>query len=61
MRKNDRSLEEVWEWKEKVYQEAKDFTPSEYLEKLNNDGELLMRLHGLKLKTVRREEMRLAA
>jgi hypothetical protein len=61
MRKYDRSLEEVWDWKEKVYQEVKDFTPSEYLKKLDCDAGLLMLLHGIKLRTVRREDMRLAA
>lgn len=61
MNKYDDSLVEVWDWKEKVYQEIKDFTPSEYLEKLDCDAGLLMRLHGIKLRTVRREDMRLVA
>ena len=46
----DCSLEEVWEWKEKVYQVMKDFTPVEYLEKLNGDAMTLMMSHGVMLR-----------
>lgn len=33
MKKHDKSLEEVWEWKERVYQDLKDCAPHEYIEK----------------------------
>lgn len=61
MKKYDRSLEEVWEWKAKVYQDVKDCTPAEYLEKLNVDASSLMQAHGVNLSMVRLENMRLVA
>jgi hypothetical protein len=50
MQKYDRSLMEVWEWKDKVYQELKNLTPEERVEKLRKDTDKLLREHGIKLK-----------
>jgi hypothetical protein len=50
MQNYDRSLMEVWEWKEKVYQELKDLTPEERVEKLRKDADKFLREHGIKLR-----------
>ncbi|MBI2470684.1 MAG: hypothetical protein HYV59_05505 [Planctomycetes bacterium] len=38
MKKCDKSLIEVWEWKEKVYQDVKDLKAEEYVEKIGKDA-----------------------
>lgn len=42
MKKYDKSLIEVWEWKERVYNDTKDLTPTEYLNKLRHDAEKIL-------------------
>ena len=49
MRKYDNSLLEVWEWKEKVYQDIKDLSDKEYIEKVKNDADKILSEFGLKL------------
>jgi len=38
MQKYNKSLVEVWEWKEKVYQKVKDLSIQEYIEKVRKDA-----------------------
>lgn len=54
----DRSLEEVWEWKEQVYHELKDLSPAEYIAKITLDGKRLLDEQGITLRTVHREGMK---
>jgi len=42
MKRYDKSLTEVWEWKEKVYQDVKELTTEGYLEKLRGDAERIL-------------------
>jgi len=42
MEKYDKSLLEVWEWKEKVYQDVKDLTAEEYVEKVRKDADKIL-------------------
>ena len=42
MKKYDKSLLEVWEWKEKVYQDVKDLTAEEYIEKVRKDADKIL-------------------
>ena len=42
MKSYEKSLTEVWEWKEKVYQDVKDLTTEDYLEKLRGDTERIL-------------------
>ena len=42
MKKYDKSLLEVWEWKEKVYQDVKDLTAQEYVEKVRKDADKIL-------------------
>ncbi|OHC07180.1 MAG: hypothetical protein A2545_04625 [Planctomycetes bacterium RIFOXYD2_FULL_41_16] len=42
MKKYDKSLLEVWEWKEKVYQDVKDLTAEEYVEKVRKDADKIL-------------------
>ena len=52
MKRYDKSLIEVWEWKEKVYREVKDMSPSEYVNKIKNDAEKILSNSHIKLPTV---------
>ncbi len=52
MKNYDKSLIEVWNWKEKVYQDFKDLTPEEYVEKIGNDADKILSESGMELKPV---------
>ncbi|MBI5741083.1 MAG: hypothetical protein HZA16_10215 [Nitrospirae bacterium] len=56
MRKYDKSLIEVWEWKEKVYSDVKDLTAKEYIEKIKSDAEKILAESRVELKTVSSRE-----
>ena len=49
MEKFDKSLMEVWDWKEKVYQETKDLSDKEYIEKLQSDTDKILKEAGIAL------------
>lgn len=38
----DKSLIEVWEWKERVYQDVKDLTAKEYVERIKEDADKIL-------------------
>jgi hypothetical protein len=42
MRTYDKSLTEVWEWKEKVYDETKELSVKEYIRKIKNDADSIL-------------------
>jgi len=42
MRTYDRSLMEVWEWKEKVYDEVKELSTNDYIRKIKNDADAIL-------------------
>lgn len=52
MRKDDTSLVEVWEWKERVYQEVKGLSTKEYIEKVRNDADKILSESAIKLTPV---------
>jgi len=56
MQKYDKSLMEVEEWKEKVYQEVKDLSAQEYIEKVRKDADKFLSEHGIKLRQHRKRE-----
>lgn len=56
MRKYDRSLIEVWEWKEKVYHDVKDLSPEEYIERIKKDSAKILAKGRIKLKTISLKE-----
>jgi len=49
MKSYEKSLTEVWGWKEKVYQDVKDLTTEDYLEKLRGDAERILSENHAKL------------
>lgn len=49
--KVDKSLQEVWEWKEKVYEEMKGFSTKEKIASFRKASEDFCKKYGLKLKT----------
>ncbi len=50
--KIDRSLEEVWRWKEKIYQETKGMSVEERVKKIKENASRINQKYGLDLKTV---------
>lgn len=50
--KVDKSLQEVWNWKEKVYQATKHLSVRETAKKIHEDVEKIKKKYGLKLKTL---------
>ena len=42
MKKYDKSLIEVWEWKERVYHDFKDLTPKECIERIKEDADRVL-------------------
>ena len=49
MKSYDKSLIEVWEWKERVYRDVKDLTAKEYVEKVRNDADKILSESAIKL------------
>lgn len=56
MRKYDKSLVEVWDWKEKVYHDVKDLSSKEYIEKIKEDAARILAENQITLKTVSLKE-----
>jgi hypothetical protein len=56
MQKYDKSLTEVWEWKEKVYQDIKDMTDKELIEYFRKGTDRILAEHGIKLKQYRKRK-----
>ncbi len=50
--KYDKSLIEVWEWKDKVYQDVKNLSTEEYIEKIKKNSEKILLSKHIKLKPV---------
>lgn len=49
--KIDRSLQEVWDWKDNIYQETKHFSMKEAAQKIHEDAEQIKKKYGLKLRS----------
>jgi hypothetical protein len=58
MKSYDRSLEEVWEWKEQVYEQVKGFSPAEYIDKIGKDAGSILNEYGVTLCVTQRNGMR---
>lgn len=56
MKKYDKSLIEVWEWKEKVYHDVKDLSAKEYIERIKEDATKILTEGQIKLKTISLKE-----
>ncbi|MBI5195286.1 MAG: hypothetical protein HZA10_03070 [Nitrospirae bacterium] len=56
MKKYDKSLIEVWEWKEKVYHDVKDLDAKEYVRKIKNDADKILAKNQIRLKAVSQKE-----
>lgn len=50
--KATKSLQEVWDWKEKVYEETKGLSIEEAARKIQKDADEIFKKHGLKIRTV---------
>lgn len=48
----DKSLQEVWDWKEKGYKERKGLTMEEKIKKIKESAQELCKKYNLKLKTL---------
>lgn len=47
----DKSLKEVWDWKDRVYQETRHLSIRETTKKIHEDVEKIIKKYGLKLKS----------
>ncbi|MBI4654874.1 MAG: hypothetical protein HY752_07780 [Nitrospirae bacterium] len=56
MRKYDKSLIEVWDWKEKVYHDVKDLSAKDYIERVKEDAAKILTESQIKLKTISLKE-----
>ena len=50
-----KSLEEVWEWKERCYEEAKGMSTTDYLKKVHANADNVLKERFFKGKTVHRK------
>ena len=60
MQKYDKSLTEVWEWKEKVYQELRDLTDQEIIEKIRKSADRILLESNIKLKAYKKDYQKIA-
>ena len=52
MKKYDKSLVEVWEWRKKVHEELKGLTNEEYVKRVREEADAAIAKHGIKLERV---------
>ncbi len=57
--KIDKALEEVWAWKEKIYQETKDMTMEDRVKIIKENAVKINQRYGLNLKMVSGENKRI--
>ena len=57
--KIDKALEEVWAWKEKIYQETKDMTMEDRVKIIKENAVKINQRYGLNLKIVSSENKRI--
>lgn len=48
--KADKSIEEVWKWKDEIYEENKNLSLKDYVESLKNDSEIFLKSRNIELK-----------
>ena len=56
MKKYDKSLVEVWEWKNKTYNDLKNLSTKKYIEKIKNNAEKILKDYQISLKTLSLKE-----
>lgn len=49
MKNYDNSLIEVWKWKERVYEDTKEMSAKEYVEKVRSDADKILSENAIKL------------
>jgi vacuolar-type H+-ATPase subunit E/Vma4 len=52
MSKYDKSLVEVWEWRQKVHDELKGLTNEEYVKRVREQADTILAKYNIKLKRV---------
>ncbi len=55
----DKSLTEVWEWKERSYQEYKNLTDEESIERIRQNADKLLSEAGVKLRKVNGQNIKI--
>jgi len=53
----DKSLKEVWDWKEKIDQETKNMSMEEKVKIINENALKTSQMYGLNLKVVNKQEL----
>lgn len=54
--KTDRALEEVWKWKDELYEERKNLSMEEIVKIIEKNGESIERKYNLNLRTINNSE-----
>lgn len=55
--KTDKSLEEVWKWKDKVYEETKSMSMEERVKKIKESAKKINEKYGLDLKKANEQKI----
>lgn len=50
--KIDKSMQDVWDWKDKVYEEGKGFSVKEAAEKIRKETEMISKKYNLNLRKI---------
>lgn len=58
--KIDRSLKEVWDWKDQVYEETKDLSMEERINKIKKDADKILKESKLDLKILKKGKVKAA-
>lgn len=58
--KVDKSLKEVWEWKDLVYEETKNLSMEEKINKIKKDAERILKENKLDLKILKKGKVKAA-
>lgn len=56
--KIDKSLKEVWEWKDLVYEETKNLSMEEKIKKIKKDAERILKENKLDLKILKKGKVK---
>lgn len=57
MKKYDKSLIEVWGWKDAVYKDTKNLTSAEFMMRIRRSAEKLLAKHKITLKTIKTSDL----
>lgn len=60
MMKDDKSLEEVWDWKDQIYEETKTLSMEDRVNKIKADVDMILAENDLNLSVVKRDKTKVS-